>query len=60
MVGIPNGTRAINSVGECHPHTVEVTGSSPVSPTIYGALTTRWWGLCVCVVTQTMGRDAEF
>lgn len=25
--------RAINSVGECHLHTVEVTGSNPVSPT---------------------------
>lgn len=26
--------RAINSAGECHLHTVEVTGSNPVSPTI--------------------------
>ena len=25
--------RAINSVGECHPHTVEVRGSNPRSPT---------------------------
>ena len=25
--------RAINSAGECHLHTVEVTGSNPVSPT---------------------------
>ena len=24
--------RAVNSAGECHPHTVEVTGSNPVSP----------------------------
>ena len=24
---------AINSAGECHLHTVEVTGSNPVSPT---------------------------
>ena len=30
--------RAINSAVECYPHTVEVTGSSPVSPTI----TARW------------------
>ena len=30
------GTKwAINSVGECHPHTVEVRGSNPRSPTIY-------------------------
>ena len=28
-----NHIRAINSVGECHLHTVEVTGSNPVSPT---------------------------
>lgn len=27
-----NLLRAINSVGECHPHTVEATGSNPVSP----------------------------
>ena len=27
-----NCSRAINSVGECHLHTVEVTGSNPVSP----------------------------
>ncbi len=26
---------AINSVVECHLHTVEVTGSNPVSPTIF-------------------------
>src|SRR5487761_1683139 len=26
--------RAINSAVECYPHTVEVTGSNPVSPTI--------------------------
>ena len=31
--------RAINSVGECYLHTVEVTGSNPVSPTsIYRGL----------------------
>ena len=31
----PNIThyRAVNSVGECHLHTVEVTGSNPVPPT---------------------------
>ena len=28
------GTRAINSVVECHLHTVEVSGSNPLSPTI--------------------------
>jgi hypothetical protein len=26
--------RAVNSAGECHPHTVEVAGSNPVPPTI--------------------------
>ncbi len=26
--------RAINSVGECYLHTVEVTGSIPVSPNL--------------------------
>ncbi len=26
--------RALNSAVECHPHTVEVTGSNPVAPTI--------------------------
>ncbi len=26
--------RAVNSAVECHPHTVEVTGSNPVPPTI--------------------------
>ena len=30
----PQQDRAINSVGECHPHTVEVRGSNPRSPTI--------------------------
>jgi hypothetical protein len=25
--------RAVNSAGECHPHTVEVAGSNPVPPT---------------------------
>jgi hypothetical protein len=29
---------AINSVEECYLHTVEVTGSNPVSPTIYFTL----------------------
>ena len=29
----PQQDRAINSVGECHPHTVEVRGSNPRSPT---------------------------
>ena len=33
----PEGSRAINSVGECHLHTVEVTGSNPVSPTTFEA-----------------------
>ena len=27
--------RAVNSAGECYLHTVEVTGSNPVPPTIY-------------------------
>ena len=36
---------AINSVVECHLHTVEVTGSSPVSPTIYGASASDGGGL---------------
>lgn len=27
-------TGAVNSAGECHPHTVEVTGSNPVPPTM--------------------------
>lgn len=27
--------RAVNSAGECHLHTVEVTGSNPVPPTIF-------------------------
>ena len=26
--------RAVNSAVECHPHTVEVTGSNPVPPTM--------------------------
>jgi hypothetical protein len=30
-------SRAINSAGECHLHTVEATGSIPVSPTIISA-----------------------
>ncbi len=36
--------RAINSAGECYLHTVEVTGSNPVSPT--DKMPTRatfWW-----------------
>ena len=28
-------TWALNSAVECHPHTVEVTGSNPVAPTIF-------------------------
>jgi hypothetical protein len=26
--------RAVNSAGECHPHTVEVAGSNPAPPTM--------------------------
>ena len=29
---------AVNSAGECHPHTVEVAGSNPVPPTILKSL----------------------
>jgi hypothetical protein len=29
-----NTTWAVNSVGECHLHTVEVGGSNPLPPTI--------------------------
>jgi hypothetical protein len=27
---------ALNSAVECHPHTVEVIGSNPIAPTIFG------------------------
>ncbi len=27
--------RAVNSAGECHPHTVEVAGSNPAPPTTW-------------------------
>jgi hypothetical protein len=30
---ILSASRAVNSAEECHPHTVEVTGSNPVPPT---------------------------
>ena len=31
--------RAVNSAGECHPHTVEVAGSNPAPPTILPSIT---------------------
>jgi hypothetical protein len=34
IVSMSTNERAVNSAGECHPHTVEVAGSNPVPPTI--------------------------
>jgi hypothetical protein len=41
--GIIQGLRfwAVNSAVECHLHTVEVTGSIPVSPTIFKTIFTQ-------------------
>jgi hypothetical protein len=31
----PFSLRGVNSVEECHPHTVEVIGSTPIRPTTF-------------------------
>ena len=38
---VSNKIRAVNSAGECHPHTVEVAGSNPVPPTIQSSQRVR-------------------
>jgi hypothetical protein len=50
------GSRAINSVGECYLHTVEVTGSSPVSPTIFiEPLALTGGGFVVGIAAELLG-----